>query len=166
MAKSTTILWSVAGLLFLALAGVAAYKVLPVLNPEVGGIAALDSDCDLRAGPCRSELPGGGSVSFAIKTPGIPLVKPLDLEVRLAGVEASKVEVDFVGIDMNMGFNRPRLTEKGDGVFAGTGMLPVCVRLAMEWEARVLITSPRGLLAAPFRFITVKEGVALPGGSQ
>ena len=166
MAKSTTMLWGIAGVLFVALAGVAAYKALPILNPEVGGVAALDSGCDLRAGPCHSELPGGGSVSFAIKTPGIPLVKPLDLEVRLTGIEASKVEVDFIGIDMNMGFNRPRLSVKEGGVYGGTGMLPVCVRVAMEWEARVLITSPRGLLAAPFRFITVKEGVALPGGGQ
>lgn len=166
MAKPTTMLWSIAGLLFIALAGVAAYKVLPILNPEVGGMAALDSDCDLRAGPCRSDLPGGGSVSFAIKTPGIPLVKPLDLEVRLAGIEASKVEVDFIGIGMNMGFNRPRLDDQGDGVFTGSGMLPVCVRVAMEWEARVLLTTPRGLLAAPFRFITVKDGVALPGDNQ
>ncbi|WP_275099926.1 hypothetical protein [Sedimenticola hydrogenitrophicus] len=166
MAKSTTLLWAIAGVLFLALAGVAAYKALPILNPEVGGMAVLDSDCDLRAGPCQSDLPGGGRVSFAIKTPGIPLVKPLDLEVRLSGVEASQVEVDFVGIGMNMGFNRPRLNAQGGGVFAGTGMLPVCVRVAMEWEARVLITSPRGLLAAPFRFITVKDGVALPGGER
>ncbi|WP_260295578.1 hypothetical protein [Sedimenticola hydrogenitrophicus] len=166
MAKTTTLLWAIAGVLFLALAGVAAYKALPILNPEVGGMAPLDTDCDLRAGACRSDLPGGGQISFAIKTPGIPLVKPLDLEVRLSGVEASKVEVDFVGIGMNMGFNRPRLDARGDGVFAGTGMLPVCVRVAMEWEARVLITSPRGLLAAPFRFITVKDGVVLPGGER
>lgn len=166
MARSMTFYWGIAGLLFVALAGVATYKVMPVLNPEVGGTAALDRDCDLRACPCQSQLPGGGSVSFAIKTPGIPLVKPLDLEVRLTDVEASKVEVDFVGIDMNMGFNRPKLSAVGDGVFSGTGMLPVCVRVAMEWEARVLITTPRGLLVAPYRFITVKDGVALPGGSQ
>lgn len=166
MAKTTTLLWGAAGALFLALAGVAAYKALPLLKPELSGMAVLDAECDLRAAPCQSELPGGGRVSFAIRTPGIPLVKPLDLEVRLENLEASQVEVDFVGLDMNMGFNRPRLDEQGDGVFRGTGMLPVCVRVAMEWEARVLITTPRGLMAAPFRFITVKDGVSLPGGHQ
>ncbi len=166
MAKTTTWLWMSAGVLFIALAGVAAYKALPLLNPEIGGMAALDSTCDLRSGPCQSALPGGGSVRFAINTPGIPLVKPLALEVRLQGVDASKVEVDFVGIDMNMGFNRLSLEKGDDGVFTGTGMLPVCVRVAMEWEARVLVTTPRGLLAAPFRFITVKDGVTLPGAGQ
>ncbi|WP_428610343.1 hypothetical protein [Sedimenticola sp.] len=166
MTKTTTILWAVVGVLFVALAGLAAYKALPILHPQVGGTANLNPECDLRAGPCRSDLPGGGQVSFAIKTPGIPLVKPLDLEVRVQGVEATQVEVDFVGLEMNMGFNRPKLQAQGAGLFTGAGMLPVCVRVAMEWEARVLVTTPRGLLAAPFRFITAKEGAVLPGGRR
>lgn len=162
MAKTTTLLWSLAGLLFIALAGVAAYKVLPILYPEVGAVAALDQDCDLRAGPCVSKV-ANGRVSFAIKTNGIPLVKPLDLEVVLDGIEASKVEVDFIGLGMEMGFNRPQLQASGDGRYTGTGMLPVCIRVAMEWEARVLVTTEAGLIAAPFRFITVKDGAPMPG---
>ncbi len=165
MSRTTTLLWSLAGLLFIALAGVAAYKALPILNPELGAVAALDENCDLRAGPCFSKV-AGGRVSFAIKTEGIPLVKPLELEVKLDGIEASKVEVDFIGLGMEMGFNRPQLEAKGSGLYIGTGMLPVCIRVAMEWEARVLIATADGLIAAPFRFITAKDGAALPGRSQ
>jgi len=51
-------LWVVAAVLFLAVAGVAAYKVLPLLDPEVVRIAALDQECDLRAGPCTGQLSG------------------------------------------------------------------------------------------------------------
>ncbi|MCW8907985.1 MAG: hypothetical protein OQL28_12110 [Sedimenticola sp.] len=166
MSGSNNRLWWIAGALFVLLAAAAAYKAMPLLNPELQAVAPLDSKCDLRAGPCTSALPGGGSVTFAIRTEGIPLVKPLDLEVRLAGMDASSVEVDFVGIGMNMGYNRPRLEAQGDGVYSGTGMLPVCVRAAMEWEARVLVKSERGLLAAPFRFITVKDGAVLPGSNE
>lgn len=166
MSVTNNRLWWIAGVLFLLLAAAAAYKAMPLLNPELQAVAPLDSSCDLRAGPCTSSLPGGGRVTFAIPTEGIPLVKPLDLEVKLEGISASSVEVDFVGIGMNMGYNRPRLDAKGGGVYVGTGMLPVCVRVAMEWEARVLVRSERGLLAAPFRFITVKDGAVLPGSSE
>jgi hypothetical protein len=60
---------------------------------------------------------------------------------------------------MNMGFNRPTLQEQTPGHYSGEGRLPVCVRDAMEWEARVLIETDDGLVSAPYRFITVKPGM-------
>ena len=150
------LLWVAATLLFGAVAVVAYLKVAPLLHPELSEIAPLDPGCDLRAGPCRSQLPGGGSVSFELLPSSLPLLKTLQIEVEVAGVEVRDAAVDFTGIDMNMGFNRPQLTASGDHRFIGTTVLPVCVRDAMEWEATVLIDSERGLLAAPFRFITVK----------
>jgi hypothetical protein len=159
-------IWLLAGVLFVALGGVAAYKVWPLLNPQVAVQAPLDPDCDLRAGPCISILPGGGRVSFGIRPLSIPVVEPLELEIRVEGVDAASAEVDFSGVDMNMGFNRPKLESRGGGVFSGDGMLPVCVRDAMEWEAKVLLRTPDGLVAAPYRFITVKPGVEIPGGGR
>ncbi len=166
MERTSIRLWILAGLLFAAVAAVAVYKVWPLLNPEVVAIAPLDPDCDLRAGPCRSSLPEGGEISFSIKPDTIPLIKPLRLEVRVKGLKVASAEVDFVGVDMNMGFNRPSLSMQDEDVFVGEGMLPVCVRNAMEWEAKVLLKTDAGLVAAPFRFITVKEGADLPGGSR
>ena len=156
-------LWVVAILLFLAVAGVATYKVLPLLHPEVVRIASLDPECDLRAGPCSGLLPGGGRITFGIKPESIPVVTPLEFEVKLEGLDASGVEVDFQGIGMNMGFNRPKLAARNGGGYAGNGMLPVCITDAMEWEAKVLVYTDDGIVAAPFRFITVKPGVEIPG---
>ena len=155
-------MWGIAIFLFAALSGVAMYRVWPLLNPDVTESATLDPACDLRAGPCMSSLPGGGRISFSIKPESIPVLKPLTLEVKLDGLEASSVEVDFRGIDMNMGFNRSKLDPLGEGVYTGTGTIPVCIRDAMEWEARVLTRTDAGLVAAPFRFITVKPGMDLP----
>ena len=149
-------------MLFLALAGVAAYKVLPLLDPVVVRIAALDPACDLRAGPCVGQLPNGNRITFSIKPETIPVVTPLEFEVQVVGFDAQAVEVDFQGIGMNMGFNRPKLAAQGAGRYTGSGMIPVCVRDAMEWEAKVLIHTDDGIVAAPFRFITVKPGVELP----
>ena len=164
MKKGNTALWTVIGLLLLALCAVAAYKIWPLLHPEIAATAPLDPQCDLRAGPCTGVFADGGKVSFSISPEEIPVVKPLRFEVRLEGVEARDVEVDFQGVDMNMGYNRARLKPSGKGRFSGTGMLPVCVRYAMEWEARVLLLTDRGVLAAPFRFITVTPGRSPPGG--
>jgi hypothetical protein len=155
-------LWVAVALLFAALAGVALYKVYPLINPPVAVRAPLDPQCRLRAGPCEVVFPDGARVKFGIEPRAIPVVKPLRFEVAIQGMDATAVEVDFQGTDMNMGFNRAKLTARGDGRFAGDGMLPVCVREAMEWEARVLIQTDAGLMEAPFRFITVQPGMPLP----
>jgi hypothetical protein len=94
-------------------------------------------------------------VTFGIEPRSIPVVKPLTLSVEMEGLEGERVEVDFAGVDMEMGFNRPQLSASGEGRYSGPGMLPVCVREVMEWEARVLIHTQSGILAAPFRFTTV-----------
>ena len=94
------------------------------------------------------------------------MVKPLQLQVALQGMEADSIEVDFAGVDMHMGFNRFKVTRDASGEFSGKGMLPVCVRDAMEWEAQVLIDSDRGLISVPYRFITVRPGIPLPGSDS
>lgn len=163
MLKSDRGLWLLAGLLFLAMIAVVIYKVWPQLNPELAVVAPLDPQCDLRAGPCVGSLPGGGEISFSIEPRDIPLVAPLRLEVELKGLSAHSVEVDFIGIGMQMGFNRSQLQAEGKGRFSGKGVLPVCIRNAMEWEAKVMVHTDKGVMAAPFRFITVKNSAVLPG---
>ncbi|MEW8380647.1 MAG: hypothetical protein AB2704_02295 [Candidatus Thiodiazotropha taylori] len=159
-------LWILAGLLMVAVSAVALYKAQPILFPEVTRSGQLDPEYDHRAGPCITQLNDSISVSFAIEPREIPLVKPLLLQVSLQGLQADKVQVDFNGVDMNMGFNRVTLNDSGAGEFKGDGMLPVCVWDAMEWEAKVLITTGQGLISMPYRFITVRPGIPLPGSGE
>jgi hypothetical protein len=156
------VLWSLIGLLLLAVCGVALYRVWPMLHPDIALQIPADPACDLRAGPCVSAVGDEASVSFSIEPKEIPLVKPLQLRVKLQGITASNIAVDFSGVDMDMGFNRVRLEAAGEGVFAGKGMLPVCVRDAMEWEVKVLISSQQGLSSVAYRFITVRPGLPIP----
>jgi hypothetical protein len=160
--KLNTLLWIVAGLLLAAVSAVAVYKTWPVMFPKVHTAAPLNPACDLRAGPCTSPLPAGASITFAIEPRSIPVVQPLQLRVDLVGLQAQGVQIDFRGVDMNMGFNRPTLQAQGAGHYAGEGRLPVCVRDAMQWEARVLVQTDEGLISAPYRFITVKPGMQPP----
>lgn len=176
-------LWGAVALLALAALGVAAIKGWPLLHPPVSERARLDLNCDLRAGPCSVRFEGGGEVSFEIVPHAIPVVQPLQLRVTLKALPPpQQVEVDFAGVEMEMGFNRvvlqppaePRQGSEtaladawmGDAsaappapmVWTGRGMLPVCVRERMTWEARVLLYYPQRLLAAPFRFESVRPG--------
>ena len=72
------------------------------------------------------------------------------------GVAVSNVEVDLTGMDMDMGYNRPKLKAQGNNQFLGKAIIPVCVRAKMDWEAKVLLQTDRGLIMAPFQFHTLK----------
>ena len=154
--RTKTWIWTLGSVLTLAAIGVTLVKVWPLLHPRVIAVAPLDPECDLQAGPCTAVFPDGGRVRFGIEPRPIPVVQPLVLRVRTEALEASRVEVDFSGVDMNMGFNRATLHREGPGTYRGKGILPVCVRARMAWEARVLVQTPEGTLAAPFRFDTVR----------
>ena len=109
-----------------------------------GGLRSVDADA------------AGEGVVFRILPREIPLIEPIRIEVELEGLQARKVLVDFAGIGMNMGFNRPELKPVAGQGFAGTTRIPVCVRKRMDWEARVMVETPGGLWVAPFRFYTLK----------
>lgn len=154
--KKTGNLWTIVALLTLAIILTVSYKLKDLLKPGVTLSAEIDPSCDLRSGECTSNLPNGGKVTFSMTPRDLPILRPLKLDVNIEGVDASKVDIDFVGIDMEMGYNRPSLESKGAGQFEGKTIIPVCVRSRMEWEARVLVKTDKGLMMAPFRFHTTK----------
>jgi hypothetical protein len=78
--------------------------------------------------------------SFPITPRPIPYLHPLRVEVVVSGVQPGKVEVDFAGETMNMGYNRIELKPSGNGGrHAGEASLPVCVSGSMDWVATVIV---------------------------
>ena len=154
--KSSNHLWTIIAVLVLAILLVVSYKLNDFLKPSVTASAILDESCDLRKGACTSDLPTGGKITFSINPNDIPILRPLQLKVEVKDMEASKVEVDFIGIGMEMGYNRPKLKSLDKTHFSGRAILPVCVRTKMDWEARILLHTEKGLIMAPFRFFTLK----------
>lgn len=146
-------LWTMLIVLAAAIVGGAATWLRPLLAPAPTLLAVPEPGCDLRQGPCTARFPGG-ELTLDVTPRGIPLLRPLTLRVQSRDLAVSAVAIDFSGTDMDMGYNRPILRPDGAGRFRGEGMLPACVRPRMSWEARVLLTTPDGLLAAPFRFDT------------
>lgn len=148
------ILIDLIGVLLIALVVVVGYKLSPLLLPKSDVVVQPDPACDLQRGPCRVLLPAGGGVELAMGTLPIPLVRPFEVRVATEGFTAAKVEVDFAGVDMNMGYNRPRFADRGNGVYAAEVTLPVCISGQMEWQATVLIEAGGQRIAIPYRFAT------------
>lgn len=146
------ILIDLVGLLLIGLIVLVGYKLSPLLLPKADLTVEPDPACSLQDGPCTVSLPDGGSLSFSVGTRPIPLVKPFELRVEAVG--ARNVVVDFAGVDMDMGYNRPALAERSPGVFTGEAMLPVCVTGRMTWQATILLDTPDARVAIPFRFVT------------
>jgi hypothetical protein len=135
--------------LLLAILGVLGYKLSPRLAAADQTLALASCDPGLQA--CTAALPGGGEIELAIAPRPIRALQALDLAVRLSGLEARRVELDFAGSDMQMGYNRPVLAG-ADGRFTGRTTLPVCVSGSMVWIVTVLLTTESGRIAMPFRF--------------
>ncbi len=152
MPQKKSFLVEFALILALILIGVVGYKLSPLLMPKADLSLLPEAGCDLEKSSCSAALPDGGRIRLSLSPRPIPVSAPLDMTVELAGLEADKVEVDFAGVSMNMGFNRPVLAAAGPGRFAGRTTLPVCVTGRMEWQATVLIEGGHRRIAVPFRF--------------
>lgn len=155
MNKKTLI--DVIGLLLIALVVVVGYKLSPLLLPKADRTVQPQPGCDLQRQACAATLPDGGSITLSITPRPIPMIKPIQVEVQLVKLSASRVEVDFAGVDMNMGLNRPLLQAGTDGRYQGEATLPVCVTGAMDWQVTVLVEGERERLAIPFRFASAHE---------
>ena len=82
----------------------------------------------------------------------VPSSAPVQILVVLRGLQPDKVEVDFLGVEMNMGLHRLPLSDVGGGRYAGETTLPVCVTGKMVWQATVHLETGRKDIAVPFRF--------------
>ncbi len=150
-----SLLWSVAALLLIALIAVTGYKYREHIRSTIIASAPLDSTCMLNTQRCSTTLPGGSSASLDITPHPIVAATPMQLSLTLEGIEAEKVEIHFRGESMNMGLSQFILTHQGGGEFSGEAVLPVCVRNSMIWIADVLVATPQGKIAFPFRFETI-----------
>ncbi len=161
---SKKLLLDLAILLALALLGVLGYKLAPLFNPKTD-VALPLSSCNLSQQACAATLPDGGQLEFSIEPRPIPSLKPLKLQVSIRGSDARKVEVDFAGTDMKMGYNRPALENENAGRgqsspsarFVGQAVLPVCITGTMDYDATLLVETSKEWVAVPFRFAVSSE---------
>lgn len=129
----------------------------PLLLPKADLQGVAEGGCDLQQRACPASLPQGGHIELAITPRPIPSLQTLRIEVAVTGIKARKIEVDFAGESMNMGYNRTELVvDSGgrDGLFTARTALPVCVTGGMAWVATVIVETDRQRIAVPYRFDT------------
>lgn len=148
------ILIDIIGLELIALIVIVGYKLSPMLLPKADVTVQPEHACNLQREACTVQLPSGGQVTLTMGTRPVPLVKPFEVQVATSGFAPTRVEVDFSGIDMNMGLNRPQLAARGEGSYAADVTLPVCITGNMDWQATVLIEKGNERVAIPYRFST------------
>ena len=152
------ILIDLIGIELIALVVVVGFKLSPILLPKADVTVMPDPACDLQKQACTVTLPAGGKVELSMGDKAIPLVKPFGVRVTTSGFSPSRVELDFAGVDMNMGYNRPELALQGEGRYVGEATLPVCITGQMDWQATVLVETGSQRIAVPFRFASVPHG--------
>jgi hypothetical protein len=139
----------IAALIAIAVVG---HRFSPLLLPRTDVTGQVEAGCDLQQRACPATLPDGGRVQLSITPRPIPYLQALSVEVRTDGIEVHKVEVDFAGASMNMGYNRTQLAAAEGGRHTGEASLQVCVSGGMTWVATVLIETDRQRIAVPYRF--------------
>ena len=148
---SKKILLDIIGLLLIALVMVVGYKLSPLLMPHSDLTVLPDPACDLQRQSCSVKLADGAQIELSMGTRPVPMVKPFVVNVRVAGFEPRRVEVDFAGVDMNMGLIRPELASNGSAVYSAEVSLPVCITGQMDWQVTLLVERANERLAIPFR---------------
>jgi len=141
----------VAALLAIALAG---RHFSPLLLPRADATGIAEPGCSLQTQACAAKVAGGIRLQLSITPRPIPYLQPLQVDVAITGIQANRVEIDFAGESMNMGYIRSPLAAKGPGRYTGTVSLPVCVSGGMTWIATVIIESDHQRIAVPYRFDT------------
>lgn len=150
------LLCGLTGALLAALAVTALVKSMLFAAPQFTTLA-LDETCSLSSGTCTLRLPDGGRLEFRLGPQPVPLLKPLALELHVAGSRARALEVDFRGIDSPMAFNRANLARAAEGRYEGQATLPLCANGRMAWQAVVLLEDGGRKIHAPFRFETEQK---------
>ena len=130
---------------------VAGHLASPLLLPKADVTASPEPGCNLQQRACGALLPGGGRIELSIMPRPIPILTPLQVEATVTGLRVSRVDVDFAGETMNMGYNRISLAPAGKARHAGEASLPVCVSGGMNWVITVLIETDRQRIAVPYR---------------
>ncbi len=151
---STTrsVLVDIAIVLALGLIAVVGYKYSPLLLPKADLTLTPVEGCDLNRESCHADVPGGGRIELTLAPNPIPVVRPLQVTATFSALTPSKVELDFQGVVMEMGYNRVTLVAEGNGTYKGEATIPVCVTGRMLWRATLAVESDNKRIYVPFLF--------------
>jgi hypothetical protein len=120
----------------------------PMTAPAPDHRLPLDPACTLGEGECSRPLPGGGELGLRLDPPRPEALRPFQVELRVYGGEARRVEFAVRGADGAL--DRVRLQRSGPGRWQGQGMLSWCG--TAEMVATAVVESGGREWRVPFAF--------------
>lgn len=99
-------------------------------------LLGINKSCDLAIDDCVITLPENKKISVSLSPKPAQVQQNLTFTVRSAP-ELIPYEVDLTGVQLNMGYIRPKLTASGDSYSVGI-RLPICELRKMKWKASIL----------------------------
>jgi hypothetical protein len=140
------------GLIFLVAVVALGYHFSPLILPQADLVVKPSDECRLDRQSCEVALPDGGHMTVSLLPRPVPMMKPFSVEVRVQSMSLESVEIDFSGVDMNMGLNRFSLKDQGQGIWLAEATIPICVTGQMAWQATVMLRRGQQQIAVPFHF--------------
>lgn len=140
--------------LILALASLIIYEAMNVNKVENFNITMQQTtDCDLHVEECQVQVPELGTAILKLNPKPIHMNKSLRMEVETKFDDPVDVWIDFLGLEMEMGFNRTKL-KKTEGRYQSEGYLPTCTEKTMTWKTTLLIKKGDVTYGYEYRFVT------------
>lgn len=103
-------------------------------------IVESKSNCQLHKDVCRNKFGKSNWLEMQITPLPIEPNKQLKITIITSDDSLTPQEVDFEGLNLNMGFIRPKLKKVSDNTYEAEVVLPICDEKVMEWRAMVLFT--------------------------
>ena len=132
----------------LAVAAEKKSRIIPVLKENL--------NCDLSETDCRVMTFDNNIIAMSLSPKPIESEKDLQVKVSLTSDFYTPIEVDFEGLELNMGLIRPKLKlDAKHNFFLGEFYLPICEINEMTWIARLIVKDKNNQLGAfKFKFKT------------
>ncbi len=147
------VLLGLIGALMLALPIVVAYKLSPILFPTPDIEVLPATGCNIVQRACPASIPGG-VVALRLLAPSTTLAGSFQVSLTTQGIVPDKVEIDFAGVDMDMGPSRTTLKPDGNGHYTAETRLPACITGAMLWRATVVLHMRGQRAIIPYAFLS------------
>ena len=140
--------------LILGLASLIVYEAMNITKVEDFNISMLPTnDCDLHVENCEVQVPDLGIAILKLSPKPIQMNKSLKMQVETKFDDQVDVWIDFLGLEMEMGFNRTKL-KVIENIYQSEGYLPTCTEKRMTWKTTLLIKKGDVTYGYEYRFVT------------
>lgn len=98
-----------------------------------------NAKCDLGKKTCEFTLDDNKIVKLTFSPYPIKTQKEFKVTLTSDSKKYTPVEIDFVGVEQNMGLIRPSFKNNGNANYQATLELPLCERSQMRWKVRLIL---------------------------